>query len=180
LLHRYKNRDNQNMANESLILTGFMCMGKSTVGPRVADALGVAYADTDEWMESIAGIDIPQLVRTDMHEFRKAEAAALAAILEQEPGVVSTGGGIVSTEIGRAALGEAAAKVVWLRAPFEVAAGRVLDDAGRERPLFDSVATARGLFEERQQWYEETADFIIDASLSRDDVVRNVLSVVSL
>lgn len=163
------------MAKEGLILTGFMGMGKSTVGPAVAERLGIAYVDTDEWMEMALGIDVPNIVKADISEFRRLEAEALKTILDQEPGVVSTGGGIVSTEVGRSALLASSASVVWLKAPFEVAASRVTGDPGRERPLFSSMESARALFDERQQWYEETADCVIDASQLRNQVVEAIL-----
>ncbi len=162
------------MAKEGLILTGFMGMGKSTVGPALAELLDVAYFDTDGWMETVSGIDVPHLVKTDMSEFRRVEAEALRTILDQEPGVVSTGGGIVSTAFGRTALLAASAPVVWLKAPFEVAASRVISDLGRERPLFSNVESAQALFDERQQWYEETADFVIDAFQPKEKVVEDV------
>lgn len=166
------------MTKERLILTGFMGMGKSTIGPAVAERCGVAYFDTDDWMETVSGIDIPHLVKSDMAEFRKVEAEALRVILDQEPGVVSTGGGIVSTDVGRNALVAANASVVWLKAPFEVASSRVLNDQGRERPLFSNVKSARALFDERQQWYEETADHTVDASQSKEMVIEAIASVV--
>lgn len=164
------------MAKEGLILTGFMGMGKSTVGPAAAERIGVAYFDTDDWMETVFGIDVPHLVKTDMSEFRRTEAEALRDILDQEPGVISTGGGIVSTEVGRSALLASRASVVWLKAPFEVAASRVMNDSGRQRPLFSDAESARALFDERQQWYEETADYIVDASQPKEQVVEAVIS----
>ncbi len=154
-------------------------MGKSTVGPAVSERLNITYYDTDDWMETEGGIDVPHLVRTNMSEFRRIEAEALKTILDQEPGVVSTGGGIVSTEFGQTALRAAAVPVVWLQAPFEVAASRVVSDPGRERPLFSDVESARALFNERQQWYEETADCIVDASQPAEQVTEDVVSAVS-
>jgi shikimate kinase len=152
------------MAVGNLILTGFMGMGKSTVGRKSAELLKVPYNDTDDWMETNAGINIPELVRTDMAKFRELEAETLQTILGETSGIISTGGGIVSTEVGRKALLGSNVPVLWLRAPFEVAEQRVMQDTGRERPLFSDVNKARALYEERMWWYEETANHIIDAS----------------
>jgi len=165
------------MAGERLILTGFMGMGKSTVGPLAAEKLEVKYYDTDEWMENEAGIDVPHLVKTDPAKFRRVESQALNDILGQEPGVISTGGGIVSTEIGRKALMDTHVLVIWLNAPFEVAAERVASDAtGRERPLFSDYANAKKLYEERQEWYEATHDVSLDAAQPREDVVAQIVA----
>ncbi len=165
------------MTKESLVLTGFMGVGKSTVGPKAADILGVHYYDTDSWMETEAGIDVPQLVKSDTATFRKAEAEALEAILDREPGIISTGGGIVSTEIGRSALRAVKCPVVWLHAPFNDSAGRVARDGGRERPLFADAAKALELYNERAQWYAETSGHIVDASQSVELVVNAIVKI---
>lgn len=165
------------MAGEKLILTGFMGMGKSTVGRESAKLLEVPYTDTDEWMETNAGVDIPELVKTDMAKFREVEAKTLRTILSESPGIVSTGGGIVSTEVGRQALLSAAIPVVWLYATFDVAAERVLQDTGRERPLFNNIDDARKLYEDRMEWYRDTATHIIDASLPLELVVDEVVRI---
>lgn len=166
------------MAKNTLVLTGFMGMGKSTAGPLAAELLKTDYCDTDDWMESQMGLDVPSLVKTDMALFRRLEASALMEILDLLKGVISTGGGIVSTEVGRAALLNSGVPVVWLRAPFEVAEARVANDNGRERPLFANVDNARKLFDERQEWYEATSTHIVDASqpalLVADDI-RSIL-----
>jgi shikimate kinase len=164
------------MAGEKVILTGFMGMGKSTIGSLSAEVLGVPYKDTDEWMEA-AGIDVPELVKTDMAKFRETEARALQTILGEGAGVFSTGGGFVSTELGRRVLRESEVPVVWLNAPFEVAQERVMRDTGRERPLFSDVAKARELFEERLPWYEETATHIVDAEPLPPVVARQVVAI---
>ncbi len=165
------------MASERLILTGFMGVGKSTVGPLAAEELDVNYYDTDEWMETEAGIDIPMLLRSDPAAFRELEARALKVILKRGPGIFSTGGGIVSTEVGRRALLSADATVVCLQVPFDEAARRVSQDSGRERPLFDDAEKARKLYQERLEWYEETANYIVDASRPVDLVVGDIVKI---
>ena len=173
------NRDNYTMSNEHLILTGFMGMGKSTVGPKVAETLGVNYYDTDNWMETESGVSVPDLVRTDMQAFRKLEAATLVDILELEPGVISTGGGIVSTEVGRKALLASGVPVIWMWANFDVVAKRVSEDSvGRDRPLFDDVEKARALNDERQGWYRETATHTVDASQPIELVTGDIVAIV--
>lgn len=165
------------MAGEKLILTGFMGMGKSTVGRKAAELLEVPYSDTDEWMETNAWVNIPELVRTNIAKFRELEAGTLQTILGENSGIISTGGGIVSTEVGRKALLATNVPVLWLRAPFEIAERRVMQDTGRERPLFSDVNRARGLYEERMGWYKETASHIVDASQPLELVVDQVVEI---
>lgn len=165
------------MARETLILTGFMGVGKSTAGRRTAEFLEVPYSDTDDWMETNSGVNVPELVKTDMARFRELEAQTLGIILAENPGIISTGGGIVSTEVGRSALLGASVPVLWLRAPFEVSQERVLHDTGRERPLFNDIDTARSLYEQRMDWYQETAGHIIDATEPIDYVVEQIVTI---
>ena len=162
------------IAGDRIILTGFMGAGKSTVGPLAAELMEGHHFDTDTWMTQVTGIDVPGLVKADMAGFRAQEIKALGEILEQEPGVITTGGGIVSTEAGRRALLNCGVSIGWLQVPFEVAEARVLSDPGMERPLFSDRASAKVLFDERQGWYKETADLIFDASQPARQVAQEV------
>ncbi len=166
-----------NMASDKLILTGFMGVGKTTVGPKVAEALLVDYYDTDEWMKTESGIDVPALVRTDMAAFRELEAKALLQLLEMEPAVISTGGGIVSTEIGREVLHGALAPIVWMRAPFDDLAHRVAADTGNDRPLFEDPEKARELYHERLEWYGQTSDYFVNALQPVNNVVDDIVHI---
>jgi shikimate kinase len=160
------------MAGDRLILIGFMGMGKTTVGPRVAGELGVAYYDTDVWMQN-AGVDVPTVVSTDEKYFRGIEALTLDTILRKEPGVISTGGGIVSSIVGRNALTGSGVPIVLLDASFEVAAEHVRNDPNSSRPLFDERARER--YEARLGWYHELAHYVVDASQSIDQVVADIV-----
>lgn len=160
------------------ILTGFMGAGKSTSGRAAAEVLDFDYCDTDDWLEE-SGIDIPSLLKKDADAFRRLEAEALETIIGQCEGgvIISTGGGIVSTLIGRTALLDIDAPKIWLDVPFDDVAERVRSDTGRQRPLFQDVHAARQLYDQRQEWYKETADFIVDASQPTDQVVRDIVGV---
>lgn len=164
------------LETNGLILTGFMGAGKSTVGKQAAKELDIPHYDTDVWIRN-SGVDVESLVIGDMAEFRRIEAEALETILGQEPGIISTGGGIVSTEVGRNALEAAQASVVLLQVPFERLAERAKNDKKNLRPLFANIEFARKLFNERQQWYEETSDYKIDASGLIRVVVRQVVEI---
>lgn len=166
-----------NYMADRLILTGFMGSGKSKAGQAAAERLGYLFSGTDERM-SADGIDVPALVEADAEKFRRLEAKALESILEDEairPAIISTGGGIVSTEIGRRALISSGVPVVLLDVSFDVARERVRGDTDNQRPLFDDDVLARELYESRQQFYEQTANHTIDASLPLDSVVGNII-----
>ncbi|HSK02886.1 MAG TPA: shikimate kinase, partial [Kofleriaceae bacterium] len=65
-----------------LFLVGFMAAGKTSVGRAIAAATGRRFVDLDD---EIAAMGEPPaaLVARDEAEFRRREAAALAALIER-------------------------------------------------------------------------------------------------
>ncbi len=79
-----------------IFLVGMMGAGKSTVGRRVAEALGWDFLDTDEMVTEAVGMSIPEIFsRKGEAFFREVEKEAVARAGEQENVVVATGGGAV-------------------------------------------------------------------------------------
>src|SRR5512137_1835722 len=92
---------------KNIILTGFMGVGKTSVGTRLAKDLGYAFVDTDELIEadqktSIAGI----FSNFGEAHFRDVEVRVIRQVLENEGQVVSTGGGAVIRDENRKAVRE--------------------------------------------------------------------------
>ena len=79
-----------------LFLYGAPASGKSTLGSRLATALGVPFLDLDAAIVQAAGRTIPEIFFADGEEaFRDLEARTLRQV--GDAGVVALGG-----EIGRA------------------------------------------------------------------------------
>ena len=77
-----------------LYLVGFMGCGKSSIGRRLAERTGFAFADTDRMVEETAGRTIPEIFATDGEAaFRAMESAALRSISDEGNTIVATGGG---------------------------------------------------------------------------------------
>lgn len=168
-------------AKKHLIEVGFMGAGKTTVGRAVAGELGLPFYDTDQAVVKAAGVPIAEIFAGDggEAEFRKRELMALHKILEDEPGIVSTGGGIVTTELARHALTSCGARVVLLDLSFEATKQRVQNDAGPKRPLFDNPAKAHALYAAREPLYRQVATHQIDAAQPFETVVRDMISLVN-
>lgn len=168
------------MTKRHLVEVGFMGVGKTTVGKVVAERLGLAFYDTDEWVKNKTGLSIPEIFAGPggEPEFREYERAALAAILDQEPGIISTGGGIVSTQLGRNMLMGSGAMIVWLDLDFATINNRVAEDIATSRPLFVDPEKALGLFAVRQTWYAEVATTVVDASRPLEVVINEVMGLV--
>jgi shikimate kinase len=143
-------------------LVGMPGSGKSTVGPELAERLGVPYVELDGEIEREAGRTVREIFEQDGEaRFRELEAAALSEAAERDPSVVSCGGGVVLEPANRITL-RATGDVVFLSVPFEVLRERVRPAS--ERPLIRAEGDLERLFREREPLYREFAAHVIDAS----------------
>lgn len=158
-----------------LVLVGPPAAGKTTVGARVADALGVPFRDTDRDVEATAGRSIADMFIDDGEaHFRALERAAVAAALREHDGVLALGGGAVLDARTREQL--SGHRVVYLSVGLADAAKRV--GLARDRPVLalNPRAQLRHLLAERRPLYESVAAITV-ATDNRDvsDVVAEVV-----
>ena len=68
-----------------VFLTGVGCVGKTTIGRRLADILGVAFFDLDEEVENFFGTSIERLQNQclTMHSYSVEAAKALSHLLDR-------------------------------------------------------------------------------------------------
>lgn len=164
--------------NRNIVLIGFMGVGKSSIGRRLAKHLGYDFVDTDQLVVQEAGMEITDIFKADGElGFRDRESAALRSLLSKEQQVIATGGGIITRESNVPLLRELGF-VVWLHAEEAVIFERV--SRNQKRPLLhtaDPRATIHNLLTNRLSLYEQTAHYSIDTSfLSFDGVVGLVVA----
>ncbi len=147
-----------------IYLTGFMGAGKSAVGRRLAERLGIPFVDLDEEIEARAGLRVREIFeRHGESEFRRLEQEALMATGEHppEPGVVvATGGGTVAFEANARWI-RANGLAVWLNPAFATIVRRIGGLGKKDRPLFRDEAQALALYRERLPAYRQ-ADLTVD------------------
>lgn len=145
----------------AIVLVGPMGAGKTSIGRRVARALGRTFTDTDKLIVRDHG-PIPELFREHGEpQFRLIERDAVAEALGRG-GVVALGGGAVLNPDTRARL--AAHRVVLLTVAPHIVASRV---RGTQRPLLageDPIAEWKRIYAERLPVYQAVADLTIDTS----------------
>ena len=79
------------------IIIGAPGAGKTSVGRRVAERLGVEFRDSDAAIEKRAGKPVSDIFLSDGETaFRRLEREVIAESLEEVDGVLSVGGGAVS------------------------------------------------------------------------------------
>lgn len=78
----------------SIILIGYMCAGKTTVGKPLAKELGLRFYDLDWYIEERFHKRVPQIFAEEGEEvFRRREMNMLHEVAEFEDIVLSCGGG---------------------------------------------------------------------------------------
>ena len=155
-----------------IYLVGMPGSGKSSVGPALAERLGVPFVELDREVERAAGKSVREIFAEDGEaRFRELEAAALVAASAQDPSVVSCGGGVVLEPANRVTL-RASGEVVFLDVPIEVLEARVAPAA--DRPLIRERGDLARLYSERRSLYREFAAHVVDGTGSIDEVADRV------
>lgn len=145
-----------------VVLVGLMGAGKTSIGRRLADRLGVPFVDADEEIEKAAGSSIEDIFAEHGEEaFRDGERKVIARLLEEQSGVLATGGGAFMDESTRSRIRDRGVSV-WLRAELDVLVRRCRKRGGR--PLLKGVdmrETLQKLIDRRYPVYAE-ADIVVD------------------
>lgn len=147
----------------NLILVGPMGAGKSSIGKRVADRLGLRFVDVDREIEDMTGATIPTIFECEGEAgFRQRERQALQAVLQTDGQVLATGGGAVLDPDNRALL-RARGFVVYLHVDVPEQLQRLARDRGRpllQRP--DRAQVLHDMAQRRTPLYAEVADLRFD------------------
>ena len=115
----------EKLGKRSIVMVGLMGCGKSSIGRRLASALGLPFVDADDEIERAALKTIPEIF-ADHGEayFRDGERKVIKRLLGNGPQVLATGGGAFMNADTRAAI-KAEGVSIWLRADLDVLMKRV-------------------------------------------------------
>jgi len=148
----------------NLFFIGPMGAGKTTIGRRVAELVGLPFFDLDHEIESHCGAEIPLIFELEGEAgFRQREAAALAELSMRDGIALATGGGAVLAEANRRVLHERGF-VVYLETTVQEQLARLSRD--RKRPLLaapDRRERLLGLMAQREPLYRQIADYTLPA-----------------
>ncbi|MFN3550953.1 MAG: shikimate kinase, partial [Endomicrobiia bacterium] len=80
----------------NIVITGFMCTGKTSVGKILAKEINFGYIDTDEIIEKFVGLKISEIFACYGEKyFRDIESQVVEKVSKEDKRVISTGGGVV-------------------------------------------------------------------------------------
>ncbi|HET6565403.1 MAG TPA: shikimate kinase AroK [Xanthomonadales bacterium] len=148
----------------NVFLVGPMGSGKTTIGQKLAQRLGLEFHDTDQEIQGRTGVDISLIFEIEGEEgFRERESKVLDELTASKGVLVATGGGAVLRESNRRWLRERGV-VIYLKASVEQQLARLRHD--KTRPLIqleDREARLLELARLRDPLYAELADFTFPA-----------------
>ena len=161
---------------KTIVLIGMMGAGKTCIGRKLAERLGLPFVDADQEIAEAAGCSIPDIF--SLHgetAFREGEARVILRLLDDPVHVLATGGGAFMNEKTRAKIGERAISI-WLRADIDLLLRRVT--RRNNRPLLQKGnprAVLEALMAEREPVYA-LADIVVDSiDGPRDTMVNKVM-----
>ncbi len=169
--------------HSNIFLTGFSGTGKSVVGKLVASALGWRYVDTDEEIVNRAGKPIADIFSKEGEgHFRELELRMLKEVCQRKNQVVSTGGGMVVSELNRELM-KSNGMVICLEATPETIYKRLVNEMENEqepvvRPLLsgpDPMEHIRSLKAQRQDIYGDCHWTIRTDYLTETEVCSEVI-----
>jgi shikimate kinase len=159
------------------VLVGLPGSGKSTIGRRLARALGVDFLDSDAAIETKTGRSIADLFATDgEQEFRRIEEEVIRTALAEHDGVLALGGGAITSPGVRDVL--VGHTVIYLE--INAAEGIRRTSGNIVRPLLagpDPAAKYRALMADRTPLYRRAATMRISTNRRNPGaVVRHIVA----
>ncbi len=139
---------------KNLILTGFMGVGKSTIGKQLARNLSMDFIDMDHILELRIAKSIPEFFAEQGEPaFRQMETALCQELASLENMIIATGGGTLVNPRNQAIfLANPHNHILVLHASLDTIRSRIIVAEQNKRPLFDSQLEQR--FYGRQPIYD--------------------------
>ena len=163
-----------------LFLVGYMGCGKSTIGRKLAQRMGVAYVDTDALVEEREGATVFDIFRYEGEaRFREIEREVLEQTIATGVAVVSTGGGLPTWRDNMARMNEAG-RTIYLRRSAENIASRLSPYGRQKRPRLrglndeELVQFMREDMTHREAYYA-AAQLVIDCDPLTDHEILDLI-----
>ena len=152
-------------ARAAIALLGLRGAGKSTLGPRLARALGLRFVELDEAIEEAAGLSLTDVFSVHGEAYyRRLALQCLRDVLAGKPAVIALPGGIVHDETCfQLVLSECT--TAWIKARPADHMARVLEQGDR-RPIAgrpNAMAELRAILAAREPLYSR-AQVTVDTS----------------
>jgi len=171
------------MKNKNLYLIGMMGSWKTTVGRKLAEAIGMEFIDTDDAIEEVTEMKISDIFSEfGESRFREMETAFFIEKAKQSGQVFSTGGGIVLESANRKIL-QSNGTTFFLSASTYILTTRLQNT--KKRPLISDDKNLEScleqIWEDRKNYYIDSAHHTIQTDdLSPPQVLDKILNLLEV
>jgi shikimate kinase len=166
----------------NIVLIGYRCTGKSSVGKLLAFELERDFLDTDQLVETFSKESIEEIVeRQGWEYFRNIEKKIIKKVSEKEDKIIATGGGVVADEENLQNLRKNGF-LIWLKADRDTIGKRMGDDrrSGSVRPSLtgdhpeDEIGKVLRI---REPYYKKAGNMEVDTThLSETEVAHKIIN----
>ena len=151
---------------KNIILVGPMGSGKTTIGKRLSESLGLEFFDSDIEIINKTGVSIDHIFDIEGEKgFRFRESDVLKKLCKIPNIVIATGGGAVLSDTNRELI-KSAGLVVYLMSSVDQLLRRTAKS--KTRPLLEKSNNRRktitDIIETRDSLYKEVASVIINTN----------------
>ena len=163
--------------NKSLVLTGMMGVGKSTIGRLIAKRLKIKFIDVDKVIEKKEKKTIRRIFEDNGEKyFRKLEEKTTLKVLKNNRSVIALGGGaFINNEIRQKILSSCVS--VWLKVDLDKLIKRY--NKNDRRPLLDKKklnTDVKRIYQSRKKIYS-LANFKINCdNIDKIKIVQKILN----
>ena len=166
--------------SKSIVLIGLMGSGKSAIGKKLSERIGVSLSDTDKIIENEFGKKVYQIFNEFGEKcFRQAEEKVLERVLDDFPHIISTGGGAILSAKTRSAI-KSKSCTIWVQCDLTVICERIFNQ--EKRPLLNNRNVLDALIEkneERNKFYSQADIHILnentDLEITVEELIKNLL-----
>lgn len=161
---------------KNIVLIGFMGVGKTTIGKRVAAKLKIDFYDTDEAIFKCEKMPVYELIKKKgPRYFEGAQRFAVSTLAQNDSCLISTGGDTVTDSFNVAELRKNGI-LFWLKASPETVYKNTRHSVSK-RPELESISLDElsQMIEQREEFYKE-ADVVISVDRnSIDEVTEKII-----
>ena len=160
-----------------IFLIGMPACGKSALGRRVAQKLGLPYLDTDVYLTETTGMDTMQLLQKYGNTaYRDAETNLLMQLVNATPGIISTGGGMCLREENQKIMKNHGV-IVLIDRPVDEIMMNIRED---KRPILAQMGRegVEAAYNERMPIYRSLADAVMDNGTGMQSGLASLESIV--
>mgnify|MGYP005728768471 FL=1 len=161
---------------ENISLIGMAGCGKSTLGKALSKELNVDFLDTDNLIEEKHQLTLEQIKTKYGYQFLRSEEENVIMNITSTIKIISTGGSAVYSDKSMLHLSKFS-KIIYLDTPFDVIKNRI--ENGEDRGLAVAPGTSiEDAYKERIVLYEKWGELKLDGSLSIDELVNHIISII--